>query len=205
MSYPARYISPCNLLTYASLFCSLMAVLAAREYRSWEAAGLLLAISALADTFDGKFARLFKRSESEKAFGAQLDSLVDGVSFGIVPVICLESLLQFQPAAVRLAWLAAAFLYVLCALTRLGFYNLSDHARSGFIGLPTTLAALVWSTLFLVRPSALSAALILSLLGIAMVSNLPVARPRGVAMGAYMLWFVLIFASYALRLTGGVY
>ena len=106
MSYPARYISPCNLLTYASLCCSLMAVLAAREYRSWEAAGLLLAISALADTFDGKFARLFKRSESEKAFGAQLDSLVDGVSFGIVPVICLLSANYLfsgpkGPAAVR--------------------------------------------------------------------------------------------------------
>jgi len=87
MSYPARYIRLCNLLTYISLLCSLLAVFAAREYRSWEAAGLLLAVSALADTFDGKFALLFQRTANESEFGAQLDSLVDAVPFGIVPVV----------------------------------------------------------------------------------------------------------------------
>jgi CDP-diacylglycerol---serine O-phosphatidyltransferase len=205
MSCPARYIRICNLLTYVSLSCSLMAVFAAREYGSWETAGLLLAVSALADTFDGKFARLFPRNENEKAFGAQLDSLVDTVAFGIAPVICLESLVQFQSTSARAAWLAAAFVYVLCAVTRLGFYNIHNHVESGFIGLPTTLAALLWSTLFLTHPTVTSAALILAVLGVAMVSPLPIARPRGIAMGAYMLWFLVVFASYALRLAGGIY
>src|SRR2546428_8631204 len=108
MLYPARYVRLCNLLTYVSLFCGMLAIYAAREFRSWETAGLLMAIAALADTFDGKFARRFSRSERENAFGAQLDSLVDAVSFGIVPVICLDSLVRFESSAARFARLAAA-------------------------------------------------------------------------------------------------
>jgi len=193
------------LLTYISLLCSLLAVFAAREYRSWEAAGLLLAVSALADTFDGKFALLFQRTENESEFGAQLDSLVDAVSFGIVPVVCLQSLVQFDSASARFELLVAAFVYVLCAVTRLGYYNLHHHAQSGFIGLPTTLAALLWSTLFLTHPSAIPVALISVLVGVAMVSSLPVSRPRGMAMGAYMLWFLVVFISYTYRFVAGIY
>ena len=205
MSYPARYIRLCNLLTYISLLCSLLAVFAAREYRSWEAAGLLLAVSALADTFDGKFALLFQRTENESEFGAQLDSLVDAVSFGIVPVVCLQSLVQFDSASARFESLVAAFVYVLCAVTRLGYYNLHHHAQPGFIGLPTTLAALLWSTLFLTHPSAIPVALISVLVGGAMVSPLTVSRPRGIAMGAYMLWFLVVFISYTYRFVAGIY
>jgi len=193
------------LLTYISLLCSLLAVFAAREYRSWEAAGLLLAVSALADTFDGKFALLFQRTENESEFGAQLDSLVDAVSFGIVPVVCLQSLVQFDSASARFELLVAAFVYVLCAVTRLGYYNLHHHAQSGFIGLPTTLAALLWSTLFLTHPSAIPVALISVLVGGAMVSPLTVSRPRGIAMGAYMLWFLVVFISYTYRFFAGIY
>jgi len=193
------------LLTYISLLCSLLAVFAAREYRSWEAAGLLLAVSALADTFDGKFALLFQRTENESEFGAQLDSLVDAVSFGIVPVVCLQSLVQFDSASARFELLVAAFVYVLCAVTRLGYYNLHHHAQPGFIGLPTTLAALLWSTLFLTHPSAIPVALISVLVGGAMVSPLTVSRPRGIAMGAYMLWFLVVFISYTYRFVAGIY
>jgi len=193
------------LLTYISLLCSLLAVFAAREYRSWEAAGLLLAVSALADTFDGKFALLFQRTENESEFGAQLDSLVDAVSFGIGPVVCLQSLVQFDSASARFELLVAAFVYVLCAVTRLGYYNLHHHAQSGFIGLPTTLAALLWSTLFLTHPSAIPVALISVLVGGAMVSPLTVSRPRGIAMGAYMLWFLVVFISYTYRFVAGIY
>jgi CDP-diacylglycerol--serine O-phosphatidyltransferase len=200
MSYPAQYLRWSNLLSYISLLSSLLAVIVARQWRSWEYAGLLLAISALADTFDGKFARLFSRSGDEKAFGGQLDSLVDAVAFGIVPVVCLESLVRFTSTSSQIGWAAAAFLYVVCALTRLGYYNLHSDSTSRFVGLPTTLAALLWSTAFLTRPSAYSTILILAVLGGAMVSSVPIARPRGVAMWAYMLWFAAVFLSYSFRL-----
>src|SRR5262245_61384417 len=124
MSYPARYIHWSNSLTYLSLLSGVLAVVIARERHSWEYAGLLLAISALADTFDGRFARLVTRSESERAFGGQLDSLVDAVAFGIVPVVCLQSLVRFTSTSAQIGWFMAAFIYVVCALTRLAYYNL---------------------------------------------------------------------------------
>ena len=200
MSYPARYFRCSNLLTYLSLLSGLLAVIVARQWRSWEYSGVLLAVSAFADTFDGRFARLFSRSESEKAFGAQLDSLVDAFAFGIVPVVCVQSLVGFTSISTQIAWVAAAFIYVVCALTRLGYYNLHSDSEPGFIGLPTTLAALLWSTVFLTHPSTISTIFILACLGAAMVSPIPISRPRGIAMWAYMLWFAAVFVSYGFRL-----
>jgi CDP-diacylglycerol---serine O-phosphatidyltransferase len=200
MSYPARYLRCSNLLSYLSLLSSLLAVIVAREWSSWEYAGILLATSAFADTFDGRFARLFSRSEPEKAFGAQLDSLIDAVAFGIVPVVCLQSLTAFTSISTQIAWTAAAFIYLVCALTRLGYYNLQSDTHSGFIGLPTTLAALFWSTVFLTHPSVIPTILMLVFLGAAMVSSIPISRPRGLAMWAYMLWFMAVFVFYGFRL-----
>ena len=107
--------------------------------------------------------------------------------------------MQFESSSARLAWLAAAFLYALCAVTRLGFYNV-HNVQSRFVGLPTTLAALLWSTLFLMHPAATPSALILIVIGLAMVSWLPVSRPQGVTRWAYMVWFAGVFVSYAARL-----
>ena len=47
-----------------------------------------LAISGLCDMFDGKVARTKKdRTEAEKRFGIQIDSLADIVCFGVSPAI----------------------------------------------------------------------------------------------------------------------
>jgi len=176
------------------------AILVSLKMKSWEAAGLLIALSAFSDTFDGKFARRFSRTEEEKTFGVQLDSLVDAVSFGVVPVICLSSLVSIDSRLTWILWLGASFLYLLCALTRLGFYNLHHAEGSGFIGLPTTLAALVWSTLFLFHPSVALVIPLLAGLGLAMVSAVPIARPRGIAMGVYIVWFLIVAALHGVEL-----
>ena len=77
---------------------------------------------------------------------------------------------------------------IICAVTRLGYYNVHHHEQSGFVGLPTTLAALLWSTLFLLHPSAPSSIAALVGIGLAMVLFFPVPRPRGVAWWAYLGW-----------------
>ena len=80
----ARYFHLSNLLTYLSVLTGLCAIFSAHKLQSWSVAGGLIALCALADTFDGKFARLFTRSESLKNFGIQLDSLADALTFGLV-------------------------------------------------------------------------------------------------------------------------
>jgi CDP-diacylglycerol--serine O-phosphatidyltransferase len=201
---PVRYLALSNTLSYVSLFCGLGAVMASRELHSWEGAGLLVALSAFADTFDGKFARRFPRTDDDKAFGVQLDSLVDAVSFGVVPVVCLNALIRIESPVTWVIWVGAAGFYVVCALTRLGFYNLHREQSGGFVGLPTTLAGLLWSTLFLAHPSAMITIPLLVGIGLAMISFLPVPRPRGVTMAAYMFWFVCVFALHLILLKGSL-
>jgi len=198
---PAQYFAVSNALSYLSLLCGIGAVIAAREIKSWEVAGMLIGVSALADTFDGKFADLFRRTEPEKAFGVQLDSLVDAVSFGVVPVLCLNALVPIESLFTWIAWIGAAGLYVLCGLTRLGFYNLDQSREAGFVGLPTTLAGLIWSTLFLFHPAASLTIPLLVGIGLAMVSILPISRPRGVTMVVYMSWLWMVLVSHGILLT----
>jgi phosphatidylserine synthase len=76
----ARYFHRSNLITYLSLLAGLLAIVSAKELGSLSVAGGLIALCALADTLDGKFARLFKRPENQKQFGVQLDSLTDALT-----------------------------------------------------------------------------------------------------------------------------
>ena len=195
----ARYIHPSNLLTYLSVLAGLGAIFAAQELQSWPVAGALIAVCALADIFDGKFAQLFARGDRLKEFGIQLDSLADALVFGLVPVVCLSLLLSFPSAAARFAWSAAAFFYVLCAITRLGVYNLIHNKSDGFVGLPTTVAGLIWSSVFLAPPSAVMSTALLAACGIAMVSPVFIARLRRRAMAAFLAWPVVLIAVHVAR------
>ena len=192
----ARYFHLSNLLTYLSVLAGLCAIFSVQKLQSWSVAGGLIALCALADTFDGKFARLFTRSASLKDFGIQLDSLADALTFGLVPVICLLLLLSFESVTTYMLWCAAAFFYVVSALTRLGVYNLHHDESNGFVGLPTTVAGLIWSSAFLAQPSVILSMVMLFACGIAMVSPIPLPRPRGLGMAAFIAWAILLIALH---------
>jgi len=200
MTTAARYIHPSNALTYVSILAGLLAIVAAHDARSWSLAGALIAVSATADTLDGRFARLFPRDERQRKFGIELDSLADAVTFGLVPVAALYLLLDFPSVGARVAWVGAALLYLVSALTRLGFYDLHHGETSGFVGLPTTVAGLVWSSAFLVRPSAAAATALLLVCGIAMVSAMRIPRPRGLGLLAFGGWAAVLIVLHGLGL-----
>lgn len=180
-------------MTYGSLFMGLFAVIAAGSTDSWNIAGGLLALCTLLDTFDGRYAGSFTRSEDRKAFGIELDSLADGVVFGFVPIVCLYLLTDFEgsPLAAFL-WMAASMTYLVCALTRLGCYNLHQSEDDSFTGVPSTLAALVLSVVFLGHPSAAVSAAVLFVLAFLMVLSINIPRPRGIAMLAFITSILLV-------------
>ena len=65
---------------------------------------------------------------------------------GAAPAVCAPLLAPpATPWQDVLAWLAAAA-YCACAITRLGFYNLTAEEVRGFVGLPVPVAALIWSS-----------------------------------------------------------
>ena len=196
----ARYIHPSNLLSYLSLLSGFLAIISAYEHKNLAVAGWLIAFCSLADLFDGKFAALFPRREDQKAFGVQLDSLTDATVFGLAPVICLG--LNVSPAGLSncLIWFGVGFFYLLCAVTRLGAYNIRSDEEKGFIGLPTTIAGLLFSSLALAGPSNLSSILFLLGSGIAMISPIPISRPRTVGMVGVASWSALLMLAHGLRI-----
>ncbi|MFA4946676.1 MAG: CDP-alcohol phosphatidyltransferase family protein, partial [Candidatus Micrarchaeia archaeon] len=103
-------------VTLAGASCGFLAIVAARYYSPWLAVGFVLA-AVFFDALDGRVAR---RSKPD-AFGRELDSLADAVSFGVAPaIIIFEAGAGFQGVTGAFALLAAAVWYCGCALARVG-------------------------------------------------------------------------------------
>jgi CDP-diacylglycerol--serine O-phosphatidyltransferase len=196
---PASFVHPSNALTYGSLLLGVAAIGAAMT-GSAPASGALLAAAAITDTFDGRFARRFRRTPELASMGAQLDSLTDAVTFGAAPIVIAGLLFRPTGGAAEWIWWAAAFVYTACALTRLGFYNVWDGELSGFVGLPTPVAALFWSTLLLLDAGAVALTVVALTTSLAMIAPLRIPRPEGLALAAFVLWPLALIAVHASRL-----
>ncbi len=126
-------------MTYASLLSSVAGIFCACSgHIRWALA--CLALSGLLDAFDGKVARTKKdRTQAEKAFGVQLDSLCDMVCFGALPVVIAYHL--GMHTALGMGILA---LYCLAGLIRLAWFNITVDAdppkgeRKYYQGMPIT-------------------------------------------------------------------
>lgn len=130
------------ILTYMSLASSTLGMLLAVNYH-FKLALLCLALSGLFDMFDGKVARTKKdRTDDEKSFGIQLDSLCDAICFGAFPV-----LLTYLMGVRGYIGIAILVFYVTAGVIRLGYYNVleikrqeapDDGSRKYYRGLPIT-------------------------------------------------------------------
>ena len=193
MRSPARAFHPRNILTYAGLLLGCGAGSAALLGHIG-AAGALVALAVIADTFDGRFARLFPTRGLEPAIGVELDSLCDACTFGMAPVISTAVLAVHAHSGV-LIWVAG-FFYLMAALTRLAFYNVTHDGLPGFVGIPVPVAALIWSSTlcFTSNPNALALALVST--GTAMIAPLPIPRPAGAGLLLFALWPVAVAAGH---------
>ena len=134
------------VLTYISLISSVLGMTRA-IHSDYKTAIFCLALSGICDAFDGRVARTKKnRTEDEKAFGIQLDSLCDVICFGIFPaMICY--LLGVRGTLGG----ALVLFYCLCAVIRLAFFNVLEAKRQSvetganktYHGLPVTSIAFI--------------------------------------------------------------
>ena len=129
------YVLP-NLFTLAALFGGFYAIVMAMNGRFDQAAIGVFAAMVL-DSLDGRIARL---TNTQSAFGEQMDSLSDMVSFGAAPaLIAYEWSLK---GLGRWGWIAA-FVYCACAALRLARFNVNTAVvdKRYFQGLPSPAAA----------------------------------------------------------------
>lgn len=131
-----------NLLTSLNLFCGLLSILFIVS-DNIVGALIALAISLIADVFDGLVARMVG---SDSDFGKELDSLADGISFGAVPGIIMAKLIQdslgleFMPDALwanGFPWMLIGLLVAVFSALRLAKFNLDTRQSTDFYGLPT--------------------------------------------------------------------
>src|SRR5665811_1044011 len=107
-----------NLVSLAGLISAAIAIYFA-ILGVFPAAMIGLVWAVVFDWFDGRVARKMKvRTDEQRHFGAQLDSLIDVVSFGIAPGILLLSVGGFRP------WfLPGAIIVLAAAVIRLSYFN----------------------------------------------------------------------------------
>src|SRR5579883_2419318 len=137
-----------NIITLSSVFCGfdsirISATAAPGDVDEFYRASLLLVFALFFDMLDGRVARLTK---TQSAFGLQIDSLADVISFGVAP-----SLLVYQWSLRQrpLAGLIAAFLFTAAGAVRLARFNVLSMGEKGaptkpgkyIVGLPVPGAA----------------------------------------------------------------
>ena len=157
-----------------------------------------LAFSGLCDMFDGKVARMKKnRTEDEKRFGIQIDSLCDVVCFGAFPMILCYSIGMRGPAGISIL-----VFYLIAGVIRLAFFNVmeekrqeeTDEARKYYQGLPITSIAIILPLRPLLGHRFLSELHICILtVGLLFIINFPLRKP-----GWKMLTLLVAIVSCAL-------
>jgi len=107
-----------NICSLAGLLCALLGIYYA-VLGDFPVAIIGIIWAVLFDWADGIVARqITGRTDYHRAFGGQLDSLIDIVSFGVFPAVFLLSYGKFNP------WfLPGAFLIVATSAIRLSYFN----------------------------------------------------------------------------------
>jgi len=129
------YVLP-NLFTLAALFGGFYAIVMAMN-NQFDLAAIGVFCAMVLDSLDGRVARM---TNTQSAFGEQMDSLADMVSFGAAPaLIAYEWSLR---GLGRWGWMAA-FIYCACAALRLARFNVNTAVvdKRYFQGLPSPAAA----------------------------------------------------------------
>lgn len=139
------------ILTYCGMLFAVCGIFRVMSGDFWSAAICLMA-AGVCDMFDGTIAATKKRTESEKRFGIQIDSLSDLISFGVLPGIFVYMISEKNTGA----GVAVGF-FILCALIRLAYFNVLEEERQrtttekrkSYLGVPVTTVAILLPAVFL--------------------------------------------------------
>jgi CDP-diacylglycerol--serine O-phosphatidyltransferase len=128
-----------SLITIGNMFCGYACIVYAMR-GNLAAAAEFIGVAFVLDALDGRIARL---TNTTSAFGRELDSLADVVSFGLAPAVLAFAWGLSELA--RVGW-ASGFIFVTAAAMRLARFNIQSAShldKRYFVGMPTPAAASV--------------------------------------------------------------
>lgn len=183
-----------SAFTLGNLFLGVWAIVTAAR-GAYDTAGWMIVGAAIMDLLDGRIARF---TATGSAFGEELDSLVDAISFGVAPA--LIAYFAFLRDGGEWAWIVS-FLYIVCAVFRLARFNIEQAgtAKANFHGLPSPTAGACLATYFAFTQTAFWDRFL---------PNVPIARTAGWLMlfvGVLMVSNVLypVVPRFSIRTWGG--
>ncbi len=187
-----------NLCSLAGLACTLLAIYFSILGVYYAAMiGMIWAVAF--DWADGLIARRLKgRTGNDRAFGGQLDVLIDIVSYGVAPAVLLLSYGSFEPI-----FLLGAFIMLAASAIRLSYFStfgLTDGAKYTGLALDNNNIVLVFIFVFesIFSQAVFPAILYVSCLGLAALNVSQIKTPKlsGNPVNVYILAF------YTLAMTG---
>ena len=195
--------NPSIILTYISVFCALAGIGTLLKAESGSLSCMttviiLLIACGVCDMFDGAIARKCKRTDVEKEFGIQLDSLADTVAFVVYPSIILLHICNFDAASYIISCA-----YAFAGIMRLGWFNVTVEDNKGYFqGMPVTTSAAIIPLSYLILSklgfeTSVLTVLIKVLFGIIaclFIANFRFKKPRGKSK-AIMAVIALIVAA----------
>jgi len=162
--------------------------------------------AGICDLFDGTIARMCKRTEEEKNFGIQLDSLVDVVSFIALPIVFV---VKFS----GVSWyaMAASVMYSVFGVARLAYFNVcqeenedKDSPIKYYTGMPVTYAALIFPAIYLLhvfladKVIALLMCIVMEIMGLLFILKLKFIKPGKKGYIFLMLLAIALFVLYVI-------
>jgi CDP-diacylglycerol--serine O-phosphatidyltransferase len=198
-----------NLFTLTSIafgFYAIITAANAADPAGFKKAAIAIIFGFICDGLDGRVARLTK---TQSAFGVQLDSLADVVTFGVAPAVLVY---QWSLAQLGMVGLAGAIIFVICGALRLARFNVMTERHKGvmkfFTGLPIPSAAGMITAIVLMVTSLgdftlepLSVLVITAVLSYLMVSNIryhtfkALKRDTPTMLKAMVIGFAVAFAG----------
>ena len=189
------------ILTYLSLMISVGGLFFAAEGRI-DPALLCLMASGFLDLFDGMVARTKKdRTDDQKAFGIQIDSLTDVICFGALP-----ALIAYETGLRAPYQIVILMVFATCGMIRLGYYNVTEQhrqaatneVRHAYCGLPITSSALIIPFVYLFRDRMATQTfeivltVVMLTCAIAFITPICVKKPHGKSIAALVVIGVVL-------------
>ncbi|MDR3166249.1 MAG: CDP-diacylglycerol--serine O-phosphatidyltransferase [Synergistaceae bacterium] len=164
---PFNKIVP-NMITSGSVLCGMFSLILTYR-RLFLPSALVLVMAVFFDYMDGKVARSLGGSS---AFGEELDSLADALSFGAAPAFLIYA--RYVGAEGGMPGALGVAFFALCGVLRLARFNVA-HVAGPFQGLPIPAGGMALASLVIggvpLTPALAVATMVA--LGVLMISSVP--------------------------------
>ena len=204
------YYNKSVVLTYIGIIMSILGII--NIMHGYEICGIesvnrvtismiFLVLAGICDLFDGFIARKCKRTEQEKQFGIQIDSLADIISFVVFPVIILSRMAYRHNLLI-----VVSSLYILAGVIRLAYFNITTEENKGYFrGLPVTFSAVIiplvymLTLLFNINEITNLMLILYTVIAILNILNFKLKKPSGIwygifsALAVFVIYGLLIF------------